>query len=153
MTNRKYSVFLIIVIILFTAFAAGCKKSSKSDENPVSPTLPGGTTNQLAGTWKMTKVTITNPDNSIQVLTPTQAGFNITWVFKTDNTYTFTIVQQGGNSEKKGTYTYTNNTIVIKDENNNVVDYQLKLSNGVLTMPVTLEQDGVQFGAVIEFSK
>lgn len=111
---------------------------------------PTVSTNDLIGTWTLTKLTV----SGTTVLTPEQANLHITIVINTDGTYKTTVIDKSGTTVDNGTWTVSNGTVSIKHQDGTVENSAYTVSGNKLTLASTQKDStGATIPVLLEFTK
>lgn len=146
LVRSKYYFFIALAVVI-SAFA-GCKKDD--NKNPAAPVE-----NSIVGTWNLSKVTVTPASNVETVLTPAQLGLAINLIFKSDNTSVMTVTDSTGTTVERGTYTYTNNTLNLRDSTGETQgQFPLTfMSNDMFHMQALIDIQGTSTSSTMEFTR
>jgi hypothetical protein len=120
---RKYF-GVILLLSAISIFLGGCKK----DDNPVEDN-----TATFVGTWKLTNLTATISGVPVS-MTPTQAGYQMTIVSKSDNTFTMTTITSAGTTTNTGTWSISGTNLTLKYSDGTSSVFAFTLSGTTLTI-------------------
>ena len=138
--SKLVALFLVLIVI-----AAGCKK----DDNPTEST---DNPSQFAGTWKMTKVTVTYSGSNIE-LTPEQAETQMTIVAGSDGSYKMTTVTTSGTTVQTGTWKINGTKMELKYSDGTSQSLDFTLNGNKCTIKTTVNALGTTLPATLEFTK
>ncbi len=138
--SRFAALFLVVIVI-----AIGCKK----DDNPTEST---DNPSQFAGTWKMTKVTVTYSGSNIE-LTPEQAETQMTIVAGSDGSYQMTTVTTSGTTVQTGTWKINGTKMELKYSDGTSQSLDFTLNGNKCTIKTTVNALGTTLPATLEFTK
>jgi hypothetical protein len=151
MKAKRYMLFVVLGLFLTMSFSTGCKKSSSENNNPTGP-VTGNTS--IVGTWMLTKISVPGANNTKTDYTPQQAGVMIVWTFRSDNTGQVDVTDSAGTTTNKGTYTFSNNTISLKDTSGQTLKIPIAFtSNNSFTMQTNIDVEGTPTTATLEFTR
>ncbi len=142
MNERNYFYSLTLLLISALIFF-----SCKDDENP---TATESRDSRLIGNWTLTKIII--PVLSME-LTPEQAEFMITGVVKDDGTFSMTTTDSTGTITETGTWSTEGITLTLNYEDGRSDDLQYSVSENVIKVTSSIEMQGMQLMADLEFIK
>ncbi|MFZ1292118.1 MAG: lipocalin family protein [Melioribacteraceae bacterium] len=138
--------FIYIIVILFAAIIISCSddKSSTEPELVVDPAL--------VGTWELTKI-IANLGTTNLELTPEQAGYNVTAIFRDDLTLESTTVNGDSTTIDTGTWGTKDGVLTLALDGEEPETSPYAIEGNVATIESTVPYQGFEIDATLEFTK
>lgn len=138
--------FTYILILLFAAIIISCSDDKSSTE----PELI--IDQALVGTWDLTKI-IAKLGTSNLELTPEQAGYSVTAVFKDDLTFQSTTTESDSVTVDAGTWGTKDGTLTITIDGEEPEFSPYVVEGNVATLESTVPYQGFEIDATLEFTK
>lgn len=141
----KKSNFIYISLILFVVLISSCSEDKTTEPKLILDPA-------LVGTWDLTKIIAKFGTSDIE-LTPAQAGYNVTAIFKDDLTFESTTVTSDSTTIDTGTWGTKEGTLTLTIDGEEPEASPYIIDGNVATIESTVPYQGVEINATLEFTK
>lgn len=129
MMKSRSIIAAMLCVALVTLLSLSC---GDDDKSPTGPTETG-----LAGTWKLTTLTVIEADTTVFSSDELElGGFSIVVVLNSDSTYQHTEIDEGHTTVETGTWSVSGNTITLVPSKGDAYTVEYVLAGNTFTITV-----------------